>query len=87
MKLTDCTIKRNVSELFIHVVNASSGLISQDDSEGLDMIGSSFKNLINRKDLALSALRFELSSKMIPEFRLSNNIISSKESNSIDLWV
>jgi hypothetical protein len=87
VKLTDCTIKRNVSELFIHVVNASSRLISQDDSEGLDMIGSSFKNLINGKDLALSALRFELSSKMIPEFRLSNNIISSKESNSIDLWV
>jgi hypothetical protein len=67
MQLTDCSIKGNISEFFIHVMNAGSGLISEDDAEGLDVIGSSFEDFIDRQDLSLRALCFELSSQVIPK--------------------
>jgi hypothetical protein len=76
MQLTYCSVKWNVSELLIHVVNASSGLISEDDAESFDVIGSSFEDLINWQNLSLSALGLELSSQMIPEFGFSDDIIS-----------
>jgi hypothetical protein len=76
MELTDCSIEWDVSELLIHVVNAGSGLISEDNAEGFDMIGSSLENLVDWQNLSLSALGLELSSQMITEFGFSDDIIS-----------
>ena len=53
MKLTDSTIERNVSVLFIHVVDTSSGLISENYSEGFNMVRSPLVDLIDREDLTL----------------------------------
>ena len=47
MKLTDGSIERDVSVLFVHVVVSGSGLISEDDAEGLDVIGSSFEDFVD----------------------------------------
>ena len=89
MKLAYSSIKRNVSELFVHVVDSCSGLISEHDSESFNVIRSFFENFINSQDLSLGCLSFELSSEMIPIFRFSNNFIGSEKSNSIDFgaWI
>ena len=51
------------------------------------MVGSSFKDFIDREYLPLSALRLELLPEMIPKLGLGDNLIASKESNSIDLRI
>lgn len=47
MELADSSVKGDISVLFIHVVDSSSGLISKDDSEGFNVIGSLFENLVD----------------------------------------
>lgn len=47
VELADGSVEGDVSVLLVHVVNTSSGLISQHDSESFDMIGSFFVDLIN----------------------------------------
>lgn len=38
VQLADCSVERNISVLLVHVMHGSSGLVTQDDSEGLNMI-------------------------------------------------
>ena len=78
MELTDCAGKGNISELFVHIVDTSSGLISENDSIGFDMVGSAFENLIDGENLSLSRLGLELSSEMVPKFGFGNNLVGGK---------
>lgn len=83
MELTDSTVERNISELLVHVMVSSSRLISEDNSEGFDVIGSSFKDFVNGQDLSLSSFGFVLTTEMVPEFGFGNNFVSGKKSDSI----
>lgn len=47
MELTDCSVERYVSVLFVHVVVSGSGLVSEDNAECLDVVGSSFEDLVD----------------------------------------
>ncbi len=47
VQLTDSSVQGNISVLLIHVVDSSSGLIFQDDSESLDVVGSSFEDFVD----------------------------------------
>ena len=85
MQLTDCSIQCNVSVFFIHIVDASSRLIPENNSESFDMAGSSFKDLIYRENLPLCTLSFQLPPEVIPEFGFCNNLIRRKQADSIDL--
>jgi hypothetical protein len=87
MKLTDSTIQGNISVLLVHIVVSSSGLVSEDNAEGFHMIGSALEDLVNSKNLPLSALGLELSSQVVPKLGLSDNFISCEESNGIDFGV
>lgn len=87
VKLTDSTIQGNISVLLVHIVVSSSGLVSEDNAEGFHMIGSALEDLVNSKNLPLSALGLELSSQVVPKLGLSDNFISCEESNGIDFGV
>ena len=87
VKLADSSIERNISVLFVHVDMCSSRLISQDNTESFDMIGSSLKDFINAEDLSLSSFGFELTTEMVPEFGFGDDFVDSKKSDSIDLGV
>lgn len=78
MKLADSAVEGDVSVLFIHVVNSGSGLISEDDAESFDVIGSFFIDFVDSKNLTLSSFSLELPSKMIPEFGFSNNFVGGE---------
>lgn len=62
VELTDCTIKRYISVLFIHIVVSCSWFISKNNTKCFNVIGSSLKDLIDGKNLTLGALSFELTS-------------------------
>ena len=87
MKLAHSSIERNISVLFVHVVDSCSRLISENDAKSFNVIGSFFVNFVDGQDLSLSGFGFQLSSEMIPVFRFSDNFIGSKESNGIDFRV
>ena len=59
-------------------MNSGSGLISEDDTEGFNVIGSSFINFVDSKNLTLSSFSFKLSSKVIPKLRFSDYFVGSE---------
>ena len=48
VELTDSSVEGDISVFLVHVVDSGSGLVSEDDAESFDMIGSFFVDLINR---------------------------------------
>lgn len=62
VELTNCTIERYISVLFIHIVVSCSWFISKNNTESFNVIGSSLKDLVDGKDLTLSTLSLELTS-------------------------
>jgi len=47
VELTDGSIQRDISVLFVHVVVACSGLISQNNTESFNVVWSFFKDLVD----------------------------------------
>ena len=87
VKLTDSSVEGDISVFLVHVMDSSSGLISEDDAESFDVVGSFFVDFVDGEDLTLSSLGLELPSKVIPEFRFSNDFVGGEKSQSIDLGV
>ena len=83
VELTDSTVERYISELLVHVVVSSSGLIPQNNAEGLDVIGSLFIDFVDGQDLSLGSFGLELTTEMVPELGFGNDFVASKESDSI----
>ena len=83
VELTDCTVQRHISVLFIHIVVSGSWFISKDNTESFDVIGPPLKDLIDCEDLTLGTLGLELTSKMVPEFGFGGNFISCEKSDGI----
>jgi hypothetical protein len=87
VQLTNGSIERDISVLLIHVVVACSGFVSQNNSEGLDVVWLSLKDLIYRQDLTLSTLGLKLTSEVVPEFRFGNYFVSGKKTDGKDFGV
>lgn len=47
VKLANSSIKGDISVLLVHVVVSGSGLVPEDDAEGLNMVRSSLEDLID----------------------------------------
>ena len=86
VELADGSVERNISVLLVHVVDACPGLVPEDNTESLDVIGSAFVDFVDGEDLTLSAFGFKLSSEMIPKLGFGDNIIACKKPDSINLW-
>ena len=87
VELADCAVEGDISVLFVHVVDAGSGLVSEHNSESLNMVGPAFEDLVDGEDLTLGTLSLQLSSEVVPELGFGNHIVASEESNSIDFGV
>lgn len=85
VKLTDCTVEGDIAVLLVHVVVASTRLISQHNAEGLDVAGSALEDFVDGKDLSLGALGLELSAQVVPELGLGDHFVSGEESDGVDL--
>ena len=87
VKLADCSVEGNISVLLVHVVIGSSGLIPQDNAEGLDMVRSPLEDFIDSEDLSLSSLGLELTTEMVPKLSLGNDLVPGEETDGINFGV
>lgn len=85
VKGLDSTSSSNVSELLVHVVGTGSRVVSDPDTEVLDLGRSLFMNLANRNDFTSSLLNSSELGQKVPESRLGNNSVRSKDSHSVEL--
>ena len=87
VELADCTVQGHISVFLVHVVVSSSGLIPEDDTEGLDVVGLALKNLVDGEDLSLGALGLELSSQVVPEFGLCDDVVAGEQTDGVNLGI
>jgi hypothetical protein len=87
VQLADGSVEGDVSELLVHVVVGSSGLVPQHNAEGLDMVGSSLEDLVDGQDLALSSFCLELATEMVPEFGLGDDLVRSEQPDGVYLGI
>ena len=91
VQLADSTVDGGVPELLVHVVLTGTRLVLQHHAVGLDEVGSLLEDLhrccwylMDRQDLALSALELLLGTHVIPELRLCHDLVRSEDSESED---
>jgi len=84
VKLGDGTVQSDVSEFLVHVVDGSSGLISESDSVGLDGSLVSFEDFADGEDFTLSSLKLVLSSSLEPELGSGDDFVGGEDSHGDD---
>lgn len=77
----------DVSVLLVHVVDTRSGLVSEPDTEGLDLGWSSLRDAADGNDLTGSLLGLVQLLQEVPVTRLGHNGVRSKDSHSEQLWL
>ena len=87
VKLADGSVDGDVSVLLVHVVVGSPGLVPQDDAEGLDMVGPPLEDLVDGEDLSLGSLGLELTTEMVPELGLGDDLVPGEETDGVDFGV
>lgn len=81
----DSTSSSNVSELLVHVVGTRSRVVSDPDTEVLNLGRSLFVDLANGNNLTSSLLNSSELGQKVPESRLGNNSVRGKDSHSVEL--
>lgn len=87
VELADCAVEGDVAVLLVHVVVAGSGLVPEDDAEGLDVGGSPLEDLVDGEDLALCALGLELPAQVVPELGLGDDLVPGEEADGVHLGI
>lgn len=83
VELADGSVEGDVSVLLVHVVVASSGLVPQDDAEGLDVVRPLLEDLVDGEDLSLGALGLELASQVVPELGLGDDPVLGEQTDGV----
>lgn len=77
--LGDCTSDGQVSVLTVHVVSSRTGIVSQPDTEVLDLQRSLFVLALDRDNFTSCLLELAELTQEIPETRLGNDVIWSED--------
>lgn len=76
----------DVSNFLVHVVSTGSGVVSDPDTEVLNLGWVSFVDLVDRDNFTGSSLNLVQFLQEVPVTRLGNNLVWSKDSHSEQLW-
>jgi hypothetical protein len=87
--LTDGTSEGGVSVLLVHIVLAASTSVSQPDGEVLYLHRVLVEDLGDIQDFTTGSLSLSEGLHIVPELRLSNNLVTSEDLHSENLraWV
>jgi len=80
-ELGDSTVEGDVSEFLVHIVDSSSGLVSEGNGVRLDGSLVLFVDLTDANDLTLSFLELVESSSLEPELGSSNDWVGGEDSD------
>lgn len=83
--LSDCTTNGQVTVLAVHVVGARTWVITQPDSEVLDLQRSLLVLALDGDDLTGCLLEFAQLTQEIPETRLGDDVIRCKDDH-LEEW-
>ena len=76
----------NISVFFVHVVDTRSGVVSDPDTEGLDLGWLGFSDDVNGNNFTGGLLDLVQLLQEVPVTRLGNNSVRSKDSHTVQLW-
>lgn len=74
-----------VTVFLVHIVGTRSGVVSDPETEVLDVVGVLFVDLVNVDDLTVSLLNLLKLGHVVPETRTSNHAVGSEDSHSENL--
>lgn len=77
----------NISVLLVHVVDTRSRLVSDPNTEGLDLGWGSLRDEVDGNNLTGSLLGLVQLLQEVPVTRLGNNSVRSENSHSEQLWL
>lgn len=80
--LVHSTNQRNISVFFVHVVNATSAVVSDPNTVVFDLSGVFFNDFSDVQNFTVGLLHFVHSGNKVPESRLGNNCIGSENFHS-----
>ena len=84
--LTDGTSESDVPVLLVHIVSSASASVTEPDGEVLHLSGVLLEDLSDIENFTTSSLSLRQRLHVIPELRLSHNLVTSEDLHSIDLW-
>lgn len=76
---------RNISVLLVHVVGAGSRVVSDPDTEVLDLGGGLLGDLVDGDNLTGGLLDLLELGQEVPESGLGHNLVGGKDSHSVEL--
>jgi len=76
---------RHLTVLLVHVVGAGARVVSNPDTEVLDLLGALLVDLVQRNDLAVRLLDLSQPSEEVPESRLGDDGVGSKDTHPVQL--
>ena len=71
--------------LLVHVVGTGTRVVTDPDTEVLDLVGSLLVNLVDGDNLTSSLLNSSELGQEVPESRLGNDSVGSKDSHTVEL--
>ncbi|KAH3663671.1 hypothetical protein OGAPHI_005072 [Ogataea philodendri] len=83
----DSTNSADVSVFLVHVVGSGSGVVSDPDTEVLDLGWVGLADDVEGNDLTRGLLHLVQFLQKVPVSRLGDNIIRSEDSHSVQLWL
>ncbi len=84
--LTDGASESNISVLLVHIVSSASASIAEPDGEVLHLSGVLLEDLSDIEDFTASSLSLGQRLHVVPELRLSDDLVTSEDLHPIDLW-
>lgn len=74
-----------LTELLVHVVSSGAGVVTQPDAEVLHLLGVLLVDLVERNNLTVSLLNTLQTLQEVPETRLRDNNVWSKDAHAVEL--
>lgn len=76
---------RQLTVLLVHVVSTGSRVVSDPDTEVLDLQGVLLVDLVERDDLAVGLLDLLELGQEVPEAGLGDNVVGSEDTHAVEL--
>jgi len=87
VELVNCSNTGGISELFVDVVGSGSTIVSNESTEVLQHVWFLLTDLVNGKDFSGTGLHLVVLRQEVPESRLGDNGVDSKDSHSVQGWL
>ena len=84
--LSNGTSQSDVSVLLVHIVSSASASVTEPDGEVLHLSWVGVEDLSNIEDFSTGALGLGQRLHIVPELRLSNNLVTSEHLHPVNLW-